>query len=82
MGAGSVTFNLVLDTALTGTGGRANFFSQDIVSTGDLAGSPNAAQQNITTPEGVPVTTPDGGSTAILLGAGLSSLGLLRRKLS
>jgi hypothetical protein len=52
MGAGAHTFNLVLDTELTGTGGRANFFSQDIVSTGDLAGSPNAVQQNISTPAG------------------------------
>jgi hypothetical protein len=76
----SVTFNLVLDTALTGTGGRANFFSQDIVQTGSLAGSPNAVQQNITTPEGVP--TPDGGVTVMLLGAALSGLGLIRRKLS
>jgi hypothetical protein len=82
MGAGSVTFNLVLDTALTGEGGRANFFSQDIVATGDLAGSPNAAQQNITTPAGVPVTVPDGGVTAMMLGAALTGLGLIRRKLS
>ena len=75
----SVTFNLVIDTALTGTGGLANFFSQDIVQTGLLAGTPNAAQQNIITPEGVP--TPDGGATAMLLGAGLTGLGLIRRKL-
>jgi VPDSG-CTERM motif len=80
MGAGTQTFNLVLDTALTGSGGRANFFSQDIVATGDLAGSPNAVQQNITTPSGVPV--PDGGATAVLFFAALSGLGLLRRKLS
>jgi len=80
MGAGAVTFNLVLDTANNGSGGRANFFSQDIVATGDLAGSPNAAQQNITTPSGVPV--PDGGATAGLLGAALFGLGLLRRKLA
>ena len=31
MGLPFVIFNLVLDTALTGTGGLANFFSQDIV---------------------------------------------------
>ena len=80
MGLPSVTFNLVLDTALTGTGGRANFFSQDIVQTGSLAGSPNAVQQNITTPEGVP--TPDGGATVMLLGAGLTGLGLIRRKVN
>ena len=80
MGAGTQTFNLILDTADTGTGGRANFFSQDIVATGALAGSPNAAQQNITTPEGIP-TVPDGGATAELLGAALCGLGLLRVKL-
>jgi hypothetical protein len=82
LGGGSETFNLVLDTALTGTGGLANFFAQDIVSTGSLAGSPNAAQQNILTPAAVPTTVPDGGATVVLLGAGLSGLGLLRRKLS
>jgi hypothetical protein len=76
----SVVFNLVIDTALGGTGGLANFFSQDIVQTGDLAGSPNAVQQNITTPQGRSV--PDGGVTAILLGAALTGLGLIRRKLS
>lgn len=80
MGSGLVTFNLVLDTAMTGSGGFANFFSQDIVDTGLLAGSPNAAQQNILTPSGV--TVPDGGVTAMLLGAALCGLGLLRRKLS
>jgi hypothetical protein len=80
MGAGLVSFNLVLDTALTGTGGLANFFSQDIVSTGDLAGTPNAAQQNIKTPAAT--TVPDGGATVMLLGAALSGLGLVRRKLS
>jgi hypothetical protein len=82
LGGGAQTFNLQLETALTGTGGRANFFSQDIVATGDLAGSPNAVQQNITTPAGVPVTVPDGGVTVMLLGVALSGLGLLRRKLS
>ncbi len=82
MGAGLVTFNLVLDTTLTGSGGLANFFSQDIVATGDLAGTPNAAQQNIRTPAGIPITMPDGGATVMLLGAALSGLGLLRRKLS
>ena len=82
MGSGSVTFNLVLDTALTGKGGLANFFSQDIVESGSLAGSPNAVQQNITTPTGIPTTVPDGGTTVMLLGAALSGLGLLRRKLS
>jgi VPDSG-CTERM motif len=81
MGAGLQTFNLILDTALSGTGGLANFFSQDIVSTGTLAGTPNAAQQNIRTPASVPTTVPDGGATVILLGAALSGLGLLRRKL-
>jgi hypothetical protein len=81
MGLPSATFNLVLDTALTGTGGLANFFSQDIVQTGSLAGTPNAAQQNILTPEGV-VRTPDGGVTVMLLGVALSGLGLIRRKLS
>jgi hypothetical protein len=80
MGLPSVTFDLVLDTANTGMGGLANFFSQDIVQTGSLAGTPNAVQQNITTPMGV--TVPDGGVTAMLLGAALSGLGLLRRKLS
>jgi hypothetical protein len=75
-----VTLNLVLDTDLTGTGGLANFFSQDTVQAGDLAGTPNAAQQNIITPTGISV--PDGGVTAILLGAALSGMGLLRRKLS
>jgi hypothetical protein len=80
MGGGVQTFNLVLDSAATGTGGRANFFSQDIVATGALAGSPNAAQQNITTPAGIP-TVPDGGATAELLGAALCGLGLLRMKL-
>jgi hypothetical protein len=79
MGPGMQTFNLVLDTAATGAGGRANFFSQDIVATGDLAGSPNAAQQNITTPSGAAV--PDGGTTSELLGAALFGLGLLRKKL-
>jgi len=79
-GGGAVTFNLVLDSPFTGSGGLANFFSQDIVSTGQLQGTPNAAQQNILTPRGAEV--PDGGVTAILLGAALSGLGLLRRKLS
>jgi hypothetical protein len=82
LGAGSSTFNLVLDTAMTGSGGFANFFSQDIVATGTLAGTPNAAQQNILTPTRTPTTVPDGGSTVLLLGASLSGLGLLRRKLS
>ena len=80
MGLPSATFDLVLDTATTGMGGLANFFSQDIVQTGSLAGTPNAVQQNITTPMGV--TVPDGGVTAVLFGAALSGLGLLRRKLS
>jgi hypothetical protein len=80
MGLPSASFDLVLDTASTGTGGLANFFSQDIVQTGVLAGTPNAVQQNITTPRGVP--TPDGGVTVMLFGAALSGLGLLRRKLS
>jgi hypothetical protein len=77
----SVSFDLVLDTARNGMGGLANFFSQDIVQTGSLAGTPNAVQQNIRTPMGV-TTVPDGGVTAMLLGAALSGLGLLRRKLS
>jgi hypothetical protein len=81
MGLPSATFDLVLDTASTGMGGLANFFSQDIVQTGSLAGTPNAVQQNIRTPMGV-TTVPDGGVTAMLLGAALSGLGLLRRKLS
>jgi hypothetical protein len=82
MGLPSATFDLVLDTASAGTtGGLANFFSQDIVQTGSLAGTPNAVQQNIRTPMGV-TTVPDGGVTAMLLGAALSGLGLLRRKLS
>ena len=80
LGAGSSSFNLVLDTALGGAGGFSNFFSQDKVATGALAGSPNAAQQNIITPSGVPV--PDSGATVTLLGAALSGLALLRRKLS
>jgi hypothetical protein len=80
MGAGEVFFNLVLNSANTGSGGLANFFSQDTVATGSLAGTPNAVQQNITTPSGVPV--PDGGATAVLFVAALSGLGLLRRKLS
>jgi hypothetical protein len=75
------TFNLVLDTALTGSGGLANFFSQDIVQDGDLAGTQNKAQQNIRTPAGIS-TVPDGGLTAMLLGASLTGLALLRRKLS
>jgi VPDSG-CTERM motif len=80
MGLPSATFDLVLDTAVTGMGGLANFFSQDIVQTGSLAGTPNAVQQNITSPKGV--TVPDGGVTAMLFGAALTGLGLLRRKLS
>jgi hypothetical protein len=82
LGAGSSSFNLVIDTAMTGSGGLANFFSQDRVATGTLAGTPNAVQQNITTPAGRPTTVPDGGATVMLLGAALSGLGLLRRKLS
>jgi hypothetical protein len=81
MGLPSATFNLVLDTALTGAGGRANFFSQDIVQTGSSAGTPNAAQQNILTPASLTRSIPDGGATAMLLGAGLTGLGLIRRKL-
>ena len=76
------TFNLVLDSPMTGAGGLANFFSQDIVQDGNLAGTPNAAQQNIRTPAGITNTVPDGGVTAMLLGASLSGLALLRRKLS
>ena len=76
------TFNLVLDSPMTGAGGLANFYSQDIVQSGDLAGTPNAAQQNIRTPAGITNTVPDGGVTAMLLGASLSGLALLRRKLS
>jgi len=82
LGGGSSSFNLVLDSPLTGSGGLANFFSQDRVATGSLVGTPNAAQQNIRTPAGIPTTVPDGGTTAILLGAALSGLGLIRRKLS
>jgi len=78
LGSGSQTFNLVLDTALTGLGGTANFFSQDKVATGALAGSPNAVQQNITTPQGV--STPDGGSAVALLGMALAGIEFLRRK--
>jgi hypothetical protein len=65
-----------------GTGGLANFFSQDIVATGDLAGTPNAVQENILTPAGIPILTPEPGAmTTMLLGA--AGLGLLlRRKLS
>ena len=80
MGLPSATFDLVLDTTDTGMGGLANFFSQDIVQTGSLAGTPNAVQQNITSPKGV--TVPDGGVTAMLFCAALTGLGLLRRKLS
>jgi len=76
------TFNLVLDSPMTGAGGLANFYSQDIVQSGDLAGTPNAAQQNIRTPAGITNTVPDGGVTAMLLGASLTGLALLRRKLS
>jgi hypothetical protein len=76
------TFDLVLDSPMTGAGGLANFFSQDIVQDGNLAGTPNAAQQNIRTPAGITNTVPDGGVTAMLLGASLSGLALLRRKLS
>jgi len=77
----SVTFNLVLDTAVgPNVSGLANFFSQDIVQTGALAGRPNAVQQLTLSPEGVP-TTPDGGATVLLLGAGLSALGIVRRYL-
>jgi hypothetical protein len=81
------TFNLVLDTADTGAGGLANFFSQDIVQSGTLAGTPNAVQQNITTPAGRLTPVPEPGTavlsgTAVLLGAGLAALRLLRRKLS
>lgn len=82
LGSGTSVFNLVLDTAATGTGGLANFFSADRVATGNDAGSPNGVQQNITTPMGTRTSVPDGGVTAMLLGAGLSGLGLLRRKLS
>jgi hypothetical protein len=83
LGSGAVTFNLVLDTALTGAGGLANYFSLDRVATGvpPILGSPNAVQQNITTPAGAPTTVPDGGATVMLLGAALSGMGLLRRKL-
>jgi hypothetical protein len=77
MGLPLAIFDLVLDTASTGMGGFANFFSQDIVQTGSLAGTPNAVQQNITTPMGV--TVPDGGITVMLLGAGLGALGIARR---
>jgi hypothetical protein len=76
------TFNLVLNTALTSSGGLANFFSQDIVQTGDLANTPNAVQQNITTPLGTPPRVPDGGTTLTLLGFALAGLAGLRRKLT
>jgi len=80
MGLPSTTFNLVLDTAGNKLGGLANFFSQDIVQTGSLAGRPNAVQQLIITPNGEP-KVPDGGATVLLLGAGLSALGIVRRYL-
>ena len=71
LGGGSETFNLVLDTALTGTGGLANFFAQDIVSTGSLAGTPNAVQQNIAVPTRVvPTAVPEPG-TLFLVGSGV-----------
>ena len=80
MGLPSTTFNLVLDTAAgAGLKGLANFFSQDIVQTGVLAGRPNQVQQLTLSPGGVP--TPDGGATVLLLGAGLSALGIVRRYL-
>ena len=79
IGLPSATFDLVLDTASTGTGGLANFFSQDIVQMGRLAGTPNAVQQNTTTPRGVP--TPDGGATVALLGIAFVGLEGLRRML-
>ena len=78
MGLPSVTFNLVLDTATTGLGGFANFFSQDIVQTGALAGRPNQVQQETITPHGVP-GVPDGGATVMLLSAALGALGIARR---
>src|SRR5262245_20894659 len=81
-GLPDATFNLVLNTAVTGSGGLANFFSQDVVQTGDLAGTPNAVQQNITTPQGAPPRVPDGGTTLTLLGFALAGLAGLRRKLT
>ena len=81
MGLPSTTFNLVLDTAAgAGLKGLANFFSQDIVQTGVLAGRPNQVQQLTLSPGGVP--TPDGGATVSLLGCALLGLAALRRKFS
>jgi hypothetical protein len=77
----STTFNLVLDTAAgTGVSGLANFFSQDIVQSGALAGRPNAVQQLTLSPNGEAV--PDGGATVSLLGCALLGLAALRRKFS
>jgi VPDSG-CTERM motif len=77
MGLPSATFELTLDTALTGMGGLANFFSHDIVQSGLAHGQPNAAQQVILTPGGQNV--PDGGTTVALLGIALAGLEGVRR---
>jgi VPDSG-CTERM motif len=71
---------LTLFTTLTMVGGPAQWTTSDVQTGGVAPGFPSAGQGFVRTPAAPQV--PDGGVTAMLLGAALSGLGLIRRKLS
>jgi hypothetical protein len=75
------TYNLVLDSPLGSSGGQANYSSQDQTGAGGGSqGTTSVAARITLAPQGI--QTPDGGATAMLLGAALFALGLIRRKLA
>jgi len=77
---GVADFTLTLTSPLLGVGGISDYTSIDHVNGGPLAGQSSRVIGPIQTPAGP--TIPDGGTTVMLLGAALSGLGLIRRKLA